>query len=95
MSVKRFHPCISTAALLQGLGVAELCALLAERDGRPYTETEARDYLAMQATQGRSVVPRVAGCGYPCTRSGCSGFNYDTGCPGHVPEAAATAEVTQ
>lgn len=54
-------------------------------DGRVMPPAEALGFLKLQAFRGRRVIPMSSECGNPCKHAGqgCTGFNYDKGCPGY------------
>lgn len=54
-------------------------------DGRSMEPEEARQTLLDELAKGHEVIPMDAGCGNPCSRKGCKGFDFAArmgGCPG-------------
>lgn len=53
-------------------------------DGRVLSPAEAREYLRSQLAEGKAVLP-MDGCRSDCKRAGCTGFDFQSGCPGYYP----------
>lgn len=55
--------------------------LFMDKDGNPISASGAYAILAIEKVRGRKLLPLSPDCGNPCP-SGCSGFDFTTGCPG-------------
>jgi hypothetical protein len=90
---RQTHGCVVVRSLLRQPKAALRGVLKHPEAARSMSPQEAREYLFDQLAQGREVLPISAGCGNPCARNGCAGFNYGEqgGCPGHIVDDAEVA----
>lgn len=77
MTVAKRHMGINIQGMLEYYRRRSMRGLIINDDGKPMTDTEARQYLYNHLKQGHSVLPM-------CDDKECPDFDYfGGGCPGH------------
>ncbi len=81
----RRHMCMNIAGALRNAGKRSMAGLLTDDYGVEMSDKKVREYLAECLEKGWRVIPS----------SDCEGFDYQTGCPGHVIEQKESSEPEQ
>lgn len=77
MTIAKRHMGINIQGMLEHYRKRSMRGLIINDDGKPMTDTEARQYLYNHIKQGHSVLPM-------CDDKECPDFDYfGGGCPGH------------
>ena len=80
MGTKRVHMCASVRGLLRR-PLWELNGMFVHSETRqPMNALAAHDFLCDELAKGHEVIPLA---------DDCEGFDFKTGCPGHIIEEAA------